>query len=233
MGSFNVKCGLTGVNIEPGDQAYIFFMRESKFNPTRHSIKSMFGTGLFVSNNGPTHFYELDSMSILTSYGDYGHFNVLNPEEDNFKLYIEHHKMGIPDNHILDAQKLNFFVVHKKAYDFVTNTSNYEDVSHLHFLIKMANEDFENLCEQVEVLSSDATPLLKKFAYDIIDTYQHRVSYAYNKIYSYDSNKMRTNYLDNHLMLDAMLRTGRFYHCPVYGEPDSNIEFLKNLYQSL
>ena len=232
MGSFNVKCGLTGVNIEPGDQAYIFFMCEAKFNPTDHSIKSMFGTGLFVSNEGPEHFYQLDSMPILTSYEDYGRFRVLNPEEDNFKLYVEHHK-DIPENPILDAQKLNFFVVHKKAFDFVTNTSNYEEHSYFPFFIERVNEDFEKLCEQVSVLSSEASPLLKEFAHDIIDAYQHRVSYAYNQLYSYDPNKMKANYLNNILMNEAMLRTGRFYYCPIYGEQDSNTDFLKNLYQSL
>jgi hypothetical protein len=233
MGSFNVKCGLTGVNIEPGDQAYIFFMRESKFNPTRHSIKSMFGTGLFVSNNGPEHFYQLDSMPILTSYEDYGQFKIENADSDNFKLYVEHHKMDIPENHILDAQKLNFFVVHKKAYDFVRNSNNYPQDDNFFFFVEDRDKDYHKICEQFATITSDCDKFLKKLAHSIIETYSHRLSYAYTSLYASKSQNMMQVYLDMHLLTDAMLRTGRFYHCPVYGEQDSNTDFLKNLYQSL
>jgi hypothetical protein len=232
MGCFNVKCGLTGVNIEPGDQAYIFFMREADFKPTEHSIKSMFGTGLFISNEGPQHFYQLDSMPILTSYEDYGRFMVLNPEEDNFKLYVEHHK-EIPENPILDAQKLNFFVVHKKAYDFAKDSNNYPQDDSLFFFVERRDKDYQKICEQFATITSDCDKFLKKLAHSIIEAYSHRLSYAYTSIYAAKSQYMMQVYLEMHFLTDAMLRTGRFYHCPVYGEQDSNTDFLKNLYHEM
>ena len=123
MGSFNVKCGLTGKEITPGAQAIGFMFVPQQ--DSKKSCKDIFGKDIVVSNDGPNYLFRLETLPFELSYVDYGHFKVLNYNDPYLQEYLKVKDIKLDEQDYIDACEHNLFVVSKTAYDSALSSINY------------------------------------------------------------------------------------------------------------
>jgi hypothetical protein len=97
LGSFNSRCAVTDINIQPGEPVQIFRLRPNKY-----------ADGAYY----PHSFFEPDCFPVSATYDDYGFFTDVELKPVN--------RLALPIITDSEEQKDTFFAVHKVIYDHMS-----------------------------------------------------------------------------------------------------------------
>jgi hypothetical protein len=225
MGSFHLVCGVSGVTICPGDRAVVFFLRPQRFRRAEKPHDAYFGHGLFVSNDGPSTFYELDSMGISCEYDDYGRF-ILDTEAPALTYYNKTHELGLTAE--LDVQEHSVFVVRGDVYEFVTCLENFKN-PYADKWMASVEKRYEGRVARLRATANKALGIIEAvelWAIDIDDAFAD----AYDELYRTDHPAIRRAHREKAMLESAMWRTNRFYGVPLCGGQEDNAGYLRDLY---
>ena len=229
MGSFNVKCGLTGKEIIPGAQAVGFMFVPQ--HDSKKSCKDIFGTDIVVSNDGPNYLFRLETLPLELSYEDYGHFKVLNCSDPCLRAYFKVKGIKLDEDDYIDACGHNLFVVSKTAYDSALSSRNY--MKNAKGTLNIIKKFGKNL--NLHLKDRGDTPLAGMFLdegewSDPGVTFHPKIHKAYKAFYLSDPKAFEKKLLEILALNYAMWDVGRFYHKIIAGSQDSNTKSLKYLY---
>ena len=228
MGSFHLVCGVSGLTICPGDSAVVFFLRPQRFRRGEKSYDAYFRHGLFVSNDGPSAFYELDSMGISCSYYDSGIFEIDGAQEPAFTCYNKAHELGLSTQ--LDVQEHSVFVVRRDVYDFVTTPENFKN-AYFGSWLERQERRYEGRVRRLRAAAKLPSQDFERtflWEIDIDDAFAD----AYNELYLEDHPDLRRAHRERYMLESAMWRVNRFYGVPLYGGQEDNAGYLRDIFMT-
>lgn len=231
MGSFNVKCGATGYNIQEGDGAVLIFLRPTPRGFANQSIEKALGQNLVTSVLGAQMFFQPDSMPIRVTYDDYGRFVPLSyaPHREYAQQHVASDPLDLAtwDGRI-DTKKHSVFVVREDAFYFLTSPGKYDDPleEDIHFELIEMGVDY---IVEPTVPVPDHEILEKE---DVIRwVLDHRWNDVHLAVYRDITPLAKRWHKELYMLSMGLTRLGRVFQVPYYGEQERNYDFVTGLYK--